>query len=227
MENDNTPGSQELTLIALAALLIRRWKLILIVALAMFISFTIYGFFLTPNVVQYTTLYHVAERDAHTPLRPISDTRQRIENVYSRAARDDQGVGYGVSVAHPRNTLQIALKTVAAPGHTEQVSAFHQRIITLLEASDWERLERRQHAWRHAASFTLHPELEETVSLRGAQEARMGEMLLTTQPGGVSRLSRPWAWPMLGAILGVIAGIVAACIASFGGHVARHLREST
>ncbi|WP_075881500.1 hypothetical protein [Vreelandella massiliensis] len=227
MKNDNTLSSQELTLVALAALLLKRWKLILVVALAVFIPFTVYGFFLTPNVVQYTTLYHVAERDAHTPLRPIPDTQRRMESVYSRAARDDLGVGFGVSTAHPRNTLQIALKTVAAPGNTERVSAFHQRIITLLEASDRERLERRQQAWRHAASFTLHPELEETVSLRGAQEARMGEMLLTTQAGGVPRLSRPWAWPMLGAILGVIVGIVAACIASFGGHVARHLREST
>lgn len=214
-----------LTLVALAALLLKRWRLMIACALTVFVPFALYGVFFTPEKVQYTTLYQLAERDAHTPLRPIPDTQRRIESVYARNARENLGVGFGVSAAHPRHSLLISLRTVTAPGASEQVRAFHEHIIDTMEVSDRERLDSRRQALQHAAVFRLHSEIEGATSLSSAQEARMGEVLLSAAPGQASRMSQPWVWPALGAILGLIAAVVAASLASFAASVARFLRE--
>lgn len=216
--------SQELTLVGFFGLLIQQWKVMLAAAMCIFIPFTVYGFFMVPPTVQYTTLYHVAERDAYTPLRPIADTRQRIERVYSREARTALDVGFGLSTGHPRETLQVSLRTEAPPGLQARVADFHSYILTLLEASDRDRLTRRQSAWEHAASFSLHPSLDDTVTLNSSQEARMGETLLLAVQGEVPRLSKPWAWPVLGLILGIIFAVVAASAVGFASAVAHHLK---
>lgn len=218
--------SQELTLVSFFGLLIQQWKIMLAVALCVSLPFTVYGLFMVSPAVQYTTLYQVAERDAYTPLRPIADTRQRIERVYSREAREALAVGFGVATGHPRETLQVSLRTEAPPGSQARVAEFHAHIISLLEASDRDRLTRRQAAWAQAASFSLHPSLDDTVTLNSSQEARMGETLLLAIEGDVPRLSNPWAWPVLGLMLSIILAVVAASSVSFAGAVARHLKAS-
>lgn len=219
--------ASSLNLVALAAMLLQRWKLMLASSMVIFLPFAAYAMLGLTEQVPYTTLYQLAERDAHTPLRPIADTQYRIENVYARDARAVLSLGLGVTAAHPRNSLLISLRTTAPPGEVDTVRAFHAHIIATMESSDRSRLESVQQAGLLSLSAPPeHADSAWSLDLAGVHEARMGELLVNTTAGQPARRNQPWVWLTLGAILAIISAVISASLASFSSAVAFALKAS-
>ncbi|PWW38190.1 Wzz/FepE/Etk N-terminal domain-containing protein [Chromohalobacter israelensis] len=143
----------EISLVDLAVILIRRWKAMAVIFFAV-VAIAFAAAFLLPKSYQYTSLYSVAEYTNQNGQRvgvesPASAVA-KVQNLYlGQATRkllekhELESLPFEVSASNPSNTLLLQLDSEAAEDNQPLVAELHQQIIDRLQQDQAQLVERR------------------------------------------------------------------------------------
>lgn len=173
-------ADDEISLIDLAKLLVRRWKAmagIFVVVVLIALAYAL----MHPPVFTYTSIYQVAERDAGQPLETPASLVARAQTLYlgpvTRELIDDEGLQrlpFETEISTPENTQTVKLATAAPEAQVDRVKAHHQALLERLADGQQRLLERRRQALeRQLAS------VDETISQRTQSSDAVNTELLS------------------------------------------------
>ncbi|EPC04087.1 hypothetical protein L861_01910 [Litchfieldella anticariensis FP35 = DSM 16096] len=151
-------ASDNVSLIDLTVLLVRRWKIMLAICLAVMLATSVYAF-ARPTLYQYTSLYHIAEKyvtDEETSgeLEPLSGVIAQLQTLVLptaiRAFLADQGLDampFDVNVSQVGDNEQlVVLKSESTEAQSSDVETLHRKVLEGIQALQNERVERLQHS---------------------------------------------------------------------------------
>lgn len=143
----------EISLVDLAVILIRRWKAMAVIFVVV-VGIAVAAAFLLPKSYQYTSLYSVAEytnsNGQRVAIESPASVVAKAQNLYlGQATRkllekhELETLPFNVSVSNPSNTLLLQLDSDAAEENQPLVSELHQQIIDSLQQDQAQLVERR------------------------------------------------------------------------------------
>mgnify|MGYP003673411770 CR=1 FL=1 len=242
----------EISLVDLAKVLIRRWKSMALVFFIVVLSALAYVL-LKERSYEYVSIYQVAEESPGSALETPNSVLAKVNNLYvgleTRKLREEaelESLPFEVTVANPDDTLLIRLDSTASVDDHELVTQMHEALLARMTEDQRERLESHQTALEQQLQSTeaALEAVEQTSTEWGSEltasyaERLAGIQLRLTQlragqsvqvsiqslePAGTSR-SLIMA---LALVLGGILGIIAAFLSQFVALVRDSLSEET
>ncbi|WP_240455543.1 Wzz/FepE/Etk N-terminal domain-containing protein [Halomonas faecis] len=240
-------ADDEISLVDLAKLLIRRWKAMVVIFLVVVFGALAYALMQTPAYT-YTSIYSVAEAGGGDALETPASLVARTENLYlgpvTRELIEAEGLTslpFSTRIANPDNTHIVRLSSTAPEAQAERVQAHHQALLERLKADQDEALERRRNALERQLS-SLESTFEQGTETRsmGAAEIVSGALqrmfeveaeLEELEPGevvqvAVQSLEQQGTNRKLILALGVVLGGMLAVMGVFFLHFASLVRQS-
>lgn len=145
-----TYQDDEISLIDLAKILIKRWKIMVLVFFIVVLGALAYVL-LTERSYEYVSIYQVAEESPGSGLETPSSVLAKVNNLYigseTRNLRESAGVEtlpFEVSAANPSETLLIRLGSEASADNNKLVTQMHEALLARMTEGQRERLERQQ-----------------------------------------------------------------------------------
>ncbi|MCE9681654.1 Wzz/FepE/Etk N-terminal domain-containing protein [Halomonas alkalisoli] len=144
----------EISLVDLAKILIKRWKVIVITFLVVVFGALAYAL-MQERTYQYVSIYHVAEQASAqgvpTGLESPNSVIAKMENLYlgtvARELRETEGLeslSLGVSASQPADTLLIRLTSEASENNASFVVTVHEQLLSKITEDQDKLLERNR-----------------------------------------------------------------------------------
>ncbi|TDR57243.1 subunit length determinant protein [Halomonas ventosae] len=150
-------SDDEISLVDLAKILIRRWKLMAVTFLVIVLGALAYALMME-RTFEYVSLYQVAEQAPtdnreNGALEPPSSIVAKTSNLYlgsvTRQILDNEGMAslpFEISVDNPEDTLLVKLASQAAEANAAVVESLHAEVLGRIEKDQQALLERRREA---------------------------------------------------------------------------------
>lgn len=142
----------EISLVDLAKILIKRWKTMVAVFCVVVLGALAYVL-LTERSYEYVSIYQVAEEAPGRALEPSNSVLAKVNNLYvgseTRKLRESaglKGLPFEVAVANPDDTLLISLGSTASEANNELVTRLHEALLTRMAEEQASRFESQQAA---------------------------------------------------------------------------------
>lgn len=239
----------EISLVDLAKVLIKRWKTLLFTFLLVVGGVIAYAL-LQERTYQYVSIYQVAERAAGegelAGLEGPNSVIAKINNLYlgpvTRELHDSEGLErlpFEVSAGNPTNTLLVRIGSEASERHAELVSQMHERLLerviegqqALYERSR-ERLEQQLAGTEQALSAAQESGGQsQLVAIHLERITEMESRLAQLNEGHVVQVAVRSLEPTgtsrtLIVAIGLVLGAMLALMAAFFSHFASLVRAS-
>lgn len=144
--------SDEISLVDLVKILIRRWKMLLVIFLLVVLG-TLAYVLLMERTYEYVSIYQVAEQAPGSALEGPNSVLAKVDNLYvgpeTRKLRESTGLEslpFEVAVSNPSDTLLIRLASEASEANSELVTEMHDALLARMAEGQRERFESRQAA---------------------------------------------------------------------------------
>ena len=145
-----TYQDDEISLVDLAKILIKRWKIMALVFLIIVLGALAYAL-LTERSYEYVSIYQVTEEAPGRALEAPASVLAKVNNLYlgpeTRKLRESAGLEslpFEVAVAHPSDTLLIRLGSEASEDNQELVTQMHEALLARMIEDQRKRLDSRQ-----------------------------------------------------------------------------------
>ena len=252
--NESSPQQthydDEISLVDLAKILIKRWKTMAIIFIVVVLGALAYALSM-PRAYSYTSLYGVAEQGPYDALESPEALVAKAQSLYigpeTRELLDSlglQSLPFDTEIENPEETLLVSLTSQAAETQVDAVTQLHEGVLTRLKESQQAMVERRKEALERqlqSAQATLDA-AKQSDSLGAAEvvagimgriagleadliELREGEISQTAvqslKPAGTSRA----LILALGIVLGGMLAVLGAFLMQFAGLVCKSLKE--
>lgn len=246
-------SDDEISLIDLTKILIRRWKVVVLTFLLVVLGALAYAL-LQERTYEYVSIYQVAEQAASEEnslgaLETPKAVLAKMQNLYLgpairevRQAAELEGLPFGVSVSNPDDTLLVRVTSEASEANSELVKQLHERLLALIQEDQEALLERnRERLEQQLQGAQQALEAAEQGNVRGdllaVQISRIAELetrLSQLNEGRVAQVAVQSFEPtgtgrtlilILGILLGGILAIMAAFLTHFSSLVSKSLKE--
>ncbi len=236
-------ADDEISLIDLAKLLVRRWKAMVGIFSVVVLMALAYAL-MQPSSYTYTSIYQVAESGTGEPLETPAALVARTQNLYLgpatrelMAAEGVESLGFDTRVSNPDDTEIVKLSSTAPEVLAERVEAHHRLLLDRLEEGQQARVERhRQALERQLAGVenTLEhsgegasERIASTLSRKFELQAELeGLMAGETAQAAVQSLEQQGTSRALILALGVVLGGMLAVMGVFLLHFVSLVRQS-
>ncbi|QOR39089.1 lipopolysaccharide biosynthesis protein [Billgrantia diversa] len=240
----------EISLVDLAKILIKRWKAVVITFTLIVLAALAYAL-LQERTYQYVSIYHVAERapvgeDDQGALETPNAVIAKIQNLYlgpvTRELLESSGrerLPFEITLSNPEDTLLVRITSEASETNQELVKQMHEQLLARvvesqnqLLARNRERLEQQLESAQE--TLTAAEEGEAGGELLGMLMNRVVELesqLMQLNEGqaaqeAVQSLDPTGTSRKLILALGIVLGGVLALMAAFFSHFASLVRAS-
>jgi len=178
-------NDDEISLVDLAIILVRRWKAMAVVFIAVMVC-AVAAAFLLPKSYQYATLYNIAEyTNSDGELEGVESPEAvvaKAENIYLGAetrallkAEKLDNLPFEVSVENPKNTLLVQFNSEAAKDERSLVSELHQRVAGRIKDAQAAIVNQR----RNILKQQLETAREALASSKESTSPNAGELVAT------------------------------------------------
>ncbi|SDL68123.1 hypothetical protein SAMN05661010_02259 [Modicisalibacter muralis] len=243
MPIQNTSASDEISLVQLAVILVKRWKVMLTVFLLIMLA-TIAFIVLRPASYTYTSVYAIAEAlneegelvGLEMQKAVLAKLDIMILPAQVRAYLNETGessLPFSLDTKLLENTLLISLTTQASPTQAGDVEALHRRIVEALANGQAALFERKRASLERRLSYTRNAMRAVDVSGGVLVEtaAAIERELDALQKGEVEQVAVRSLYPQgtdtgLIVALGVVLGLVFAIVGAFACHFVTLVRQS-
>ncbi|WP_280564986.1 Wzz/FepE/Etk N-terminal domain-containing protein, partial [Chromohalobacter sp. 48-RD10] len=144
----------EISLVDLAVILIRRWKAMAVIFFVV-VALAVAAAFLLPTQYQYSSLYSVAEytnsNGQRVAIESPASVVAKTENLYLGPEtrklleeNDLESLPFEVKTSNPSDTLLLQLSSEATQENQQLVATLHQHVIDRLQADQTELVEQRK-----------------------------------------------------------------------------------
>src|SRR5690554_1711848 len=233
MITPNTPHTpppyyhdDEISLVDLAKILIKRWKIMLVVFVVVVLGATAYAWMSRPTVgeprIAYTTLLSVGYKTPTVLIEPLGAVATQLRDAFIPAARQTLGTSLTANVdfdAQNNNIVRL-ITTVSDNDLAEQVRALHQQALSKIVERHGNILDALANQSQATVSTAVSPNearlLVPTEITSLAQPTQ-----LPSEPAGMSTK----LFLALSLVLGGMLAFMAAFISHFVGLVSASLRE--
>lgn len=245
-----TYQDDEISLIDLAKILIKRWKIMALVFLVVVLGALAYVL-LTERSYEYISIYQVAEEAPGRALEAPVSVLAKVNSLYlgpeTRKLRESAGLEslpFEVAVAHPSDTLLIRLGSEASEDNQELVTQMHEALLARMIEDQRERLDSRQTVLEQQLQHTeaALESVEQTNSEWGSELvasyserlANIEQNLSQLSEGQIAQVAVQSLEPSgtgrslimaLALVLGVMLAVIAAFLFEFTSHVRQSLQE--
>lgn len=178
-EPQHSPSNDEISLVDLAKIMVRRWKSMVLVFLVVVLGALAYVL-LTERAYEYVSIYQVAEEAPGRALEAPASVLAKANNLYlgpeTRKLRESAGLEslpFEVAAASPSDTLLIRLGSEASADNNELVTQMHEALLARMMAGQQERVE------KHRASLEQQLENAERAleAVEQSTSERAGELI--------------------------------------------------
>lgn len=239
----NTPTSDEISLVDLAVILVKRWKVLLAIFLLTMLA-TLAFILLRPASYTYTSVYAIAEFldeedksvGLEAPKAVLAKLDIMILPAQVRAYLNQAGLSslpFSVDTKLLENTLLISLTTQASEAQASSVETLHRRIITALAEGQMSLFERTYEGLERRLSYIQAAIRDVGVTGGVLIEAATAieRELDALQKGGIEQVASRSLQPQgigtsLIMALGVVLGLAFAIMAAFICHFVMLVRQS-
>ena len=230
MTTPNTPHTpppyyhdDEISLVDLAKILIKRWKIMLVVFVVVVLGATAYAWMNRPTVseprIAYTTLLSVGYKTPTVLIEPLGAVATQLEDAFIPAARQILGLSLSANVdfdAQNNNIVRL-VTTVSDNESAEQVRALHQQALSKVVERHSNILDALANQSQDTVSASVTPsEARLLVPTEITSLAQPSQ--LPSEPAGMST--------KLFLVLSVVLGGMLALMAAFMSHFASLVRAS-
>lgn len=252
--NESSPQQthydDEISLVDLAKILIKRWKTMAIIFIVVVLAALAYAL-LMPRTYSYTSLYGVAEQGPNNPLEDPAALVAKAKSLYigpeTRELLDTlglQSLPFETNIENPEETLLVSLTSQAVESHAKTVTQLHEGVLTRLKESQQAMVERRKEALeRQLQSARTALEASKQSDSLGAAEVVAGIMgriagleasLIELREGEISQTAVQSLEPTgisralilaLGIVLGGMLAVLGAFFMQFAGLVCKSLKD--
>lgn len=245
-----THYDDEISLVDLAKILIRRWKTMAIIFIVVVLAALAYAL-LTPRTYHYTSLYGVAEQGPNNPLEDPAALVAKAKSLYigpeTRELLDSlkiENLPFDTKIENPEETLLVSLTSQASEANIDMVTQLHEGVLARLKESQQAMVKRREEALeRQLQSAKDALEAARQSESLGAAEVVAGIMgriagleasLLELQEGEISQTAVQSLEPTgisrvlvlaLGIVLGGMLAVLGAFFMQFAGLVSNSLKD--
>lgn len=178
-KSQRSPQDDEISLVDIAKILIRRWKAIVSVFLIVVLGALAYALLLE-RTYEYVSIYQVAEQAPGNALETPSSVLAKLNNLYIgsetrnlRELAEVERLPFQVTGANPNDTLLVLLSSEASEADNELVTQMHEALLARMTEGQAERVE------KHRASLEQQLQSAER-SLAAVEESsseRSGELI--------------------------------------------------
>ena len=151
-EPQHSPSNDEISLVDLAKILIKRWKIMVLVFLIVVLGALAYVL-LIERSYEYVSIYQVAEEAPGRALEAPASVLAKVNSLYigseTRKLRESAGLEslpFGVTADNPSDTLLVRLGSEASTHNQELVAQMHEALLSRMIEEQSNRLERQQAA---------------------------------------------------------------------------------
>lgn len=247
MTQDNTAYSDEISLVDLATIFVRRiWLFIAI--LVLFVLGGIVFALVQDEQYEYVSLYQIAEVEqgdaVEKPAKAIAvlESQKLPEVKAAYKAEHDKRMPFGISTSNPENTSLVRLATDATRENTDEVKTLHTELLTYLKTrherlldsarssleARVESVQRTLDALKAApdAGQAVAEVMQKQVELEGQLAALEASEVLVTARESVERVApNRKLIVVLAAVIGFILAFLAVFFAEFVLLVRQNIRE--
>ncbi|GHC35055.1 Wzz/FepE/Etk N-terminal domain-containing protein [Aidingimonas halophila] len=149
---DSRTYDDEISLVDLAKILIKRWKLMTAIFLVVVLGAVAYALML-PTTYRYTSIYNVAEEGAGAPLEDPNSLVAKANNLYlgpiTRELIANEGLErlpFDTQIDNPSETLLVTITSDAQSDNAALVESLHEAMLSRLQEGQAQSAERRQDA---------------------------------------------------------------------------------
>lgn len=238
-------NDDEISLVDLAVLLVKRWKLMLAIFLLVMLAATAYAL-TRPTSYTYTSLYAMAETvdeegefiGLETPQAVLTKLELMVIPAQTQAylsERNGSSLPFGVKAKHLDGTHLISLSSQTDSAQADSVQALHQRILNAIAEEQTALLERKraglesrledfQNAMRAAgvtSGILAEPANVIETEIEGLHVGEIEQVALRSQ----SESANIKLIIALAAVLGAMLAVMGAFFAHFIAAVRHSLKE--
>lgn len=240
----------EISLVDLAKILIkRRWTLLITAAVIVLVAL-IFALLREPNYT-YTSIYKIAETERGKALESPESLIEQAQNLYwpnvSRAYQAEnnlKSMPFKLAVNNPKDTLLILLSSEASEASQAKIEALHQQVIEALQQQQQqavkttvERLQRQTETTQKLLDQAEQSDSDKAADMIASYTERLfaledrkqslqeGQVLQVAAVGERAKGIGKSLILALGIVLGGIFGIMAAFFAEFAARVRQSLQE--
>ncbi|PRY67396.1 Wzz/FepE/Etk N-terminal domain-containing protein [Halomonas ventosae] len=240
-------NDDEISLVDLAKILIRRWKLMAVTFLVIVLGALAYAL-LMERTYEYVSLYQVAEEGPGDGLEKPASVVAKTSNLYlgaeTRQLLDDEGLEslpFVTSVSNPEDTLMVKLVSQAAEANAAVAESLHAKVLERIEQGQQAQFERRREALQRQLESTerslelakesTSPSAAELVASYSQRVADIQDRLAQLQEGQVVQTAVKSLKPTgtsrsLVMALAIVLGGMLAVMMAFLSQFAVAVRES-
>lgn len=246
----STYQDDEISLVDLAKILIKRWKLMAAIFLVVVLAALAYALML-PSTYQYSSIYNAAEEGAGDPLEEPKSLVAKANNLYlgplTRELISNEGLDrlpFDTNIDNPSDTLIVTITSDAQSENAALVESLHESLLSRLQEGQEQSAERRQNALERQLASTQaaletaqdsdSDSAAEVVASTMGQISSFEEQLEELTKGEVSQtavqsldqqgISRALVL-LLGILLGGMLAVMSAFFAQFASLVCASLKE--
>lgn len=247
MTQDNTAYSDEISLVDLATIFVRRiWLFIAI--LVLFVVGGIVFALVQDEQYEYVSLYQIAEVEqgdaVEKPAKAIAvlESQKLPEVKAAYKAEHDRRMPFGISTSNPENTSLVRLATDAARENADEVKTLHAELLAYLKTrherlldstrgsleARVESVQRTLDALKAApdAGQAVAEVMQKQVELEGQLAALEASEVLVTARESVERVAPDRKLIVtLSIVAGFVFALVAVYVAEFVAAVKENLRK--
>jgi len=246
-------ADDEISLVDLTLILVKRWKLMAGVFLAIVLIALIFAFSMGSSY-QYVSIYRVAEQAAGNHVGMLEDPSNivaQVESYYgdiaTRKILEEDGLhrlDFELSVASPQDTKFVNLMSEASEEDADRVKRLHEIILNTISADQRDLLEQRRTSLEsqlestqqslEAAKQTSSPSGAELVATYSQQILNLEQQLSFLAEGNIERVATQSIQPAgtskalilaLAIVLGGMLAVIAAFMMEFASAVCRKLKS--
>lgn len=234
--------SDDVSLVDIAVLLVKRWKLMLAIFLLTMLAIVAFVLLRPANYV-YTSLYAVAETaddqgefiSLEAPEVMLIQMDNMILPAQIRAYVSDNGLQdlpFNVTTGHLEDTKLISLSTEAGKDQAGHIEALHQQVLDAIAAEQMDLVERTRASLERRLSV-----IQKTVNFAGVDIDEHPELisrivgeLAALRPGEIKQVATPSMQPddisaKLLLVIGAILAIGLALMSAFFCHFCMAVRQ--
>lgn len=249
-EPQHSPSNDEISLVDLAKILIKRWKAMVSIFLIVVLGALAYAL-LTERSYEYISIYQVAEQTPGNALEAPGSVLAKVNNLYvgsvTRELRESLGLEslpFEVTVSNPTDTLLIRLGSEASEDNNELVSQMHETLVVRMAEDQQVRienyrtvLEQQLQSVEHALEAVEQSNSERAGELIASYTERLTEIhqeLAQLSEGEVVQVAVQSLEPIgigrslimaLALVLGGMLAVIAAFLFEFASCVRQSLQE--
>ncbi|GGY09656.1 hypothetical protein GCM10007160_41240 [Litchfieldella qijiaojingensis] len=240
-------NDEDTSLVELAALLVKRWKAMLAIFLAVTLVASAFAL-LKPTKYRYTSIYQIAEYQnqdgdieaLESPGAVLTQIRSLVLPTATRAFladHDAEAMPFPVDISQPSGTRLVVLQTETTQDQARNVEIVHSAVLEGIRSLQNRRFERlRQSLESRLATHetALADTSGEGTALLVEEIARLEDQLAAMQEGEISQLAVVSLEPVglsrgviigSGVLLAIVLAVLGVFILHFAGLVRNSLRH--